>query len=56
MSRIFKDAEFIVWDMCNLFIWVYAGAFDELGLHRLDCVWFDDNIALSPSHKVRMES
>lgn len=25
-------------------------AFDELGLHRLDCVWFDDNIASKALH------
>lgn len=50
MSKFFKDAEFIGWDMCNLLYGVYAGAFDELGLHRLDCVWFDDNIASKALH------
>lgn len=30
MSKFFKDAEFIGWDMCNLLYGVYAGAFDRL--------------------------
>ena len=30
LSSIFRDAEFIGWDMCNLLYGVYAGEFDKL--------------------------